>query len=437
MNNLKSQDTVDGDSSGAKSFCLGYRLLKQRLQESFLISHVVLMVVLGIGVVNAVLGRKAVAFVQLSQVHRSARLLSIKKLVEPWIINNLTIHSASRITNVTLSVFKQNIGKRIIVLKRKVSDDEPGVILVKYSETLPLLPQFFDMQALLKDYQLVFEPSWSGYCTADILHYTSYSEDIFFLAKQQDDFRFLEVLDTNLYPVDLGPCDWVDPSIAQSHLSQRKIYDVVMNSNWGTAKRHHVLFSAIREIKQQLSIALIGFDWDGRTQQDIADIADYYGVLDQITFFQKITFDEVMKINCQSKMAILLSLKEGSNRSIAEALFCDIPVIVLNNHIGGIVGNVVPDTGELVREADLAGAIEKMLDDTAKYHPRQWAVDNISCLRSTEVLNEHIKRSVLRRGGQWTEDIVVRSNSPDLRYYHQSDILKFAEYNDMLRKFLK
>jgi hypothetical protein len=81
--------------------------------------------------------------------------------------------------------------------------------------------------------------------------------------------------------------------------------------------------------------------------------------------------------------------------------------------------------------------IERLLDNVDRYHPRRWALENISCIKSSEILNGIIKHSVSRGEGDWTEDIAVRSNSPDLRYYNADDTLKFSKYNESLRQFVK
>jgi hypothetical protein len=146
-----------------------------------------------------------------------------------------------------LQKFKDILGTNIICIKPRLSVAEKGVILIKYSESMPLLPFFCDMDRLLNDYTLVYEPSWSGYCTADILHFTHYKHKVFFLAKQRDDYTFLEQLKSNLIPLKMGPCDWVDPSIAEVFSGSERKFDLVLNSNWSTAKRHQVYLKQCRK----------------------------------------------------------------------------------------------------------------------------------------------------------------------------------------------
>ncbi len=412
-------------------------LLLQAIKENRWLTDAALVGFLVIGFICALFRQKARAFTFLSQVHRTSRTQWMKMVVEPWLADNLSIHFYERKTQVTLEVVKSFIGTRMMIIKPYLSDEEPGVILVMYSEVMPIIPAFFQMDELLKKYKLVFEPSWSGFCTSDVLHYTKYPENIYFLSKQVDDFRFLSAIKSNLIPINLGPCDWVDPDIATPYLKEEKRYDLVMNSNWGAWKRHHTLFKALSKMNRKISVALIGFEWGGRTQQEIEAMAVHYGVIDRLTFFEKIEFSEVMKITCQSRMAILLSLKEGSNRAIAEAIFCDAPSIVLENHVGGIVNNIVPETGQLVCESALPEAIENMLDNLDAYRPRAWAIENISCIKSAAYLNQQLESYAKQGGEQWTTDIVVRASSPESKYYDSNNAAIFEPHNKHLESLLK
>lgn len=409
----------------------------QKVKESLFISELVYSALLPIGILLNAFGRKTIAFKLVSQVHRSSRLPILRTLAVPTIKKTMSAHYAPRYPGFTLDQFKNYLGKRVLCIKPNISEKEKGVLLIKYSESMPLLPYYCDMKRLLEDYTLVYEPSWSGYCTTDIVHFTSYDQSIFMLAKQRDDFEFLENIRTNVLPLPMGPCDWVNPAIAEPYLNSDKEFDIVLNSNWGTPKRHHVLFKALSRIPRKLRVALIGFDWGERTKEDILNLARYYKVENQLTIFEKISFEEVMAVNCASKLALLLSLKEGSNRAIAEGLFCNTPAIVLKNHVGGIVENINAQTGRLVHEADLADEIEDMLKSLASYQPRKWALENISCFVSTQRLNAALKADAIAQGNNWTKDIEVRTNSPELRYYDSTVQTAYIAQNEKLSEYLK
>jgi hypothetical protein len=408
-------------------------LLLRRVVECRVIVEVVLLGFLARGFVRAVFGRRAKAISDLSQVHRTTRLPWMRKLVEPYISANLSATHSPPIL-----VQDKNIprlfGSWLIVLKEPRPDGERGVLFVMFSEMLSLLCGKMDMPRLLHDYTLVFEPSWCGYCDEDLLRFTQFDVDIFVSAAQKDDFAFLQRLHSNLVPLDLGSCDWVDPRVAEPYLSNQKEFDIVMNSHWGGLKRHHVLFRMLKHAKHRYRVALIGGAWGGRKQSDVEELAQYYGVRGQLTILEQIPYARVMDVTCRSKVSLLLSLKEGNSRAVPESIFCNVPVVILADHIGA-ERNVVPETGVVVRERELASAVERLINGSLE--PRAWAIERISCFKSSEKLNAVLREHALDHGLPWTQDIAVRACSPDSKYVYESDLQRLAPWNRSLGHYLK
>lgn len=410
------------------------KILRQRLMESFALVDVFMwMSYLG-GRLALLLGKPQVAFARLGQAHRTTRSETLKSKCLRWLPSLLPEVAAPPVDEGRRPSIEATFGGRLMVLKKPLAE-EKGVLLVKFSELFKRMLHEFDMKALLDDYHLVLEPSWSGYFRPDILAFTQFDEPIFVLAAECDDFRLLETLGSNLVPVPLGPCDWVDPRVAAPHLDQPKRFDIVMNSHWGSLKRHYVLFEALGRMPD-LTAVLIGGNWAGGTPGDIEALARHYGVRDRLSMHQGIPFSEVMELTCQARMAVLLSLKEGSNRALAESMFCDVPVLLLDEHVGGIRKNVVPETGEIVPQRRLKEGIRHILANAEEYSPRAWAVRNISCVRSTEILDEVIRTHALELGQPWTRDLLVRSNSPEPRYYEPESHEAMATTHDELRRYL-
>jgi hypothetical protein len=142
-----------------------------------------------------------------------------------------------------------------------------------------------------------------------------------------------------------------------------------------------------------------------------------------------------MEITCQSRISILLSLKEGSNRAITESMFCNVPVIILDEHVGGIRKNIVPQTGEIAPQKELHRVINSMLDNLTQYSPRHWALNNISCFESTKKLNSFIKEHMLKDNYYWSHDIVVHSNSPESKYVDKDNYEKFRSAHKALTAY--
>jgi glycosyltransferase involved in cell wall biosynthesis len=304
-----------------------------------------------------------------------------------------------------------------------------------FTEMIRLLYSSMNLPKLLQDYTLVFEPSWSGYCSPDFLRFTQFTEEIFVLSAEENDFAFLQRLGSNLIPIGLGPCDWVDPRVATPYLANPKEFDIVMNSNWAAWKRHHVLFRMLARADQRYKVVLIGGGWGGKTSSDIETLADFYGVREQLMILERLPYEKVMDVTCRSKVSILLSLKEGSNRAIAESLFCNVPVVVLSSHVGGIRKNIVPQTGVLTEERHLESAINRLLSSDIR--PRDWAMENVSCFKSSDKLNALLREQSLQRRRPWTQGIAGRSNSPESKYICDADEEHLRPWNQGLKNYLR
>jgi glycosyltransferase involved in cell wall biosynthesis len=406
-------------------------LLLQRLRENQIVVHSLLVLLSVWGFALALFQQRERATLVLSQVHRSARLRRLRNVVEPYIRQNRSAFYRRVIEHSNAEAVLA--GNRLLVLKPPL-EGEKGVLLVMFGETLDRVYSCMDVERLIRDYTLVFEPSYPGYCHPCLLQYTRFSEKMFVLAPVAGDFAFLQHFESNLVPVDLGPCDWVDPRVAEPYLDSPKDFDIVMNAIWARLKRHFVLFEMLARAKRRYNVALIGVPW-GRERAGVEREAEYYGVRDQLTFFESIPYNQVMDVTCRSRVSILLSLKEAGNRAIAESIFCNVPVIVLRSLVGGIVKHVGPDTGIVTEERDLESAVEYLIGSNME--PRDWALEHISCLRSSTRLSDVLREHSLSQGFPWSTDIAVRCNSPECGYFDPSDAQRLAKYNSSLRDYLR
>ncbi|NNL85302.1 MAG: glycosyltransferase [Myxococcales bacterium] len=387
-----------------------------------------------IGRALAAFGDSDRALSLISRAHRMSRAPELRERCEAVLQGLLPVTHALHVTGT--DPIERHFGKRLLVLKEP-SAKERGVLFVMFSELLAAIAEQVDVKRLLADYTLVFEPSWSGYFDRDLLFYTQFEDPIFVLSGERGDFQFLERLASNLIPVPLAPCDWVDPSVAEPYLQSEKTFDVVMNAHWGSSKRHHVLFRALATLSEELRVALIGGSWEGGTRESVAAVARHFGVREQLEFFERIPFERVMQVTCSARCSVLLSLKEGSNRALAESMFCDVPVVLLEDHVGGIHKNIVPETGVVAAERDLAETLVRVARGSQNFQPRAWALANVSCLESGTKLNELLRASAIERGLPWTRDIAHHANSPDAQYLDAADAERLSEANRGLRAYFK
>lgn len=307
----------------------------------------------------------------------------------------------------------------VIVLKEKAGD-EKGVILIKYTPTFDAFLSFFDVEKVLRDYYIVLEMSWSGACDPSILMFISARNHVIIQVPEKEDFDFITNLRANLLPISLGSGDWVDSDTFVFDSSVEKEYDVIMVANWGSYKRHKELFGALAKVKSRpISVLLVGFEWGGRTKDDILTEMSKYDLEHvSVEFKEKIPPDEVRKCLNASKVFVLLSKKEGGNKAMVEGFFSNVPAIVYENNKGGNIEKINGWTGVLSSYEDLPDKIVYVLENRERFSPRSWALENTGSRIATARLNEFLKALVEANKEKWTSDIVEKINIPNLSYRH-------------------
>jgi glycosyltransferase involved in cell wall biosynthesis len=308
---------------------------------------------------------------------------------------------------------------RDIIILKPPTQGERGVIVLEYTTRFDLFVALFDYDRIIRDYFIVLEPCWAGYCDPSILMFIDQKTDVIVQAPEQRDYEFIQRLNCNLRPIMLGSSDWIDADLfAPPAGGAERPYDLVMVANWAKHKNHHKLFAALAKLPQRrISLILIGVDWGGRTGADIlADFRQFN--LGHVTLEIKssIPAREVAAYLGRSKVFLLLSEKEGSNRAIVEALFADTPVILYENFIGGAKGKVNRQTGVLSSFERLSDAIALMLDTHGEFTPRAWALANTGSSNATAKLNAMLAGIAQARGETWNVGIVEKVNNPNFNY---------------------
>lgn len=302
---------------------------------------------------------------------------------------------------------------------------EKGVLLLKNTQQFRAFRQFADVASVLREYVLVLEPSWSGYAQADILYFTRFAHHpVVVMATDEQDYRFLDRLETNLVPVSFGASDWVDPSVFHPLEARDKHYDAVMVARWSIVKRHHVLFRALRKLGDgSFRVALLAPYWSADTdRRSIEGLMNFYGVTKQVTVFDDLTPVEVNEIFNRSKVNLLLSRQEGSNRSLFEGFFANTPGLAFNNNIGLPKSYFNGQTGKLIEEHQLADELRYFREHWQDFEPRAWAQTHITPDITTPRLGSLLKKLAQQRAEVWTHDIVAKCNGPNLRYYPAPEV---------------
>lgn len=329
----------------------------------------------------------------------------------------------------------------LIVLKRHdPATGEKGVLLLTYSEPLRRLPAMYDLPALARRYAFILEPSSWGYEDPTYFLYAGSDVDVVVQAPWRRDYQFLRELRCNIHPVRTGAGDWVDPGVFSSPIPRgTRRFDVVVVSSWSPWKRHADLFRAAAALKRRgvvLKIALVGYPlvWD---QERIRGLTRQFGVEGLCTMFDSIPQPEVARIVGDSEAYVLLSRREGANRALYEALFCDTPPIVYAGHRGVDTEMVRNGVGAVYEAGGLDHAIRSVLSNRDAFQPLHWARANSGYENSTRALNAIVRQMSERRGLPWTRDMVAKKNAPEVQYAREQDRLLMEPEYPLLAEFLR
>jgi glycosyltransferase involved in cell wall biosynthesis len=319
----------------------------------------------------------------------------------------------------------KDIARRSIVLKwprRGTNGIEKGVLLITFTTSFSYFYFCIDVDLLQRWFTVVLEPSWAGYCIGDILFWTGDDKPpVIVQATEATDYEFIGDLNTNLTPVDFGASNWVDHQVFRKLAGVKKIYDAVYVANYKQIKRHHVLFRAINALHDPTyRLALVCTPWGG-TKRTVYDLMDYFGVRNNVVVFEGLPAGRVNEVLNASKVCVLLSLKEGSNRSLFEAFFADVPGIVLMDNIGVNKRYFNRSTGRIIQEEELAGTLQFFREQWQTFSPRAWALENIAAPVTTRLLEEVLQQLAMKRGEPWTGGLHIKVNRPEVEFLDHAD----------------
>lgn len=336
------------------------------------------------------------------------------KSIGQWSLGSIEIED--------LDLEKEYFNKRHIILRSpKFSDDgnclSKGVLLVTFTTTFPYFLKCEERDRFFRDYVVVIEPSWAGYALPEILAWTCFESPIIVQASEKKDFEFIEALSSNLVPVEFGASDWVDHELFHPVPSVNKEFDSLLVGNSTYVKRIHIFFRAIKSLGDPTyKAAVVLGDW-GEFYERIVDLIDLYGVKRNVTVFKNLSPKELNALYNKSKVNVLLSLKEGSNRVIFEGFFAGIPGIVLSENVGVNKSYLTAETGKVVDETALPETLREFKYGVGEFSPSEWARKNISCICTTKKLARVLSDPLFGFDPSKPVDIKVKVNAPEVKLF--------------------
>jgi hypothetical protein len=136
----------------------------------------------------------------------------------------------------------------------------------------------------------------------------------------------------------------------------------------------------------------------------------------------------------RAKSSLILSRREGSCVAVVESMFANTPVGLYADAEVGSKAFINASTGRLLQHENLGAQLTDFVKTSASYEPRKWVMENgVSCIASSQVLNEALKLHALETGGEWTRDIATLRWRPNPEYHDPQDAAPLrASYQDIL-----
>jgi glycosyltransferase involved in cell wall biosynthesis len=311
---------------------------------------------------------------------------------------------------------------RAVLLKPWVSPREKGALVISFEYQWFKLLHHGDLRWISDHYDLVVAPSSSPHNIVNYVFAAAYPGKVFTHISNASDIVVLPEVGSNFVIVPLYASSWSLPSLFEPRPFAERDIDFIMVANFAKFKRHHALFAALRRMDRRFRILLVGQEQDGRTGATIQREAAWYGVADRFTVREDLCYGEVTAALCRARASAILSRQEGSCLAVAESMFANTPVGVLENAELGSRAFINAETGVLLKDETLAQQLTELIERAESFSPRRWAEANISCYQSTQTLNAVLREHALAEGREWTRDLALHCRRPEPRLIENADV---------------
>lgn len=323
-----------------------------------------------------------------------------------------------------------------LVIKAPGEGGEKGVIYSSFEYNWVRLLARPTARTLLDRYYLVGASSWSPGDYALFAWMAGLSEDPIVIGVSNpvdvDDYLVMRPV---IEPSPIMACDWIEPSFYHPKERTQRDIDLLMVANWLPFKRHWLFFEALRRMDRRLRVALVGRPAPGRTEREIRRELQLSGVRQEVQLFNDIPIQEVSRLQCDAKVSVLMSRREGSCVAVVESLFADTPVAMMRYaHVGSKV-YINEATGMLMSPRRIDRQLSQLLEMSSELHPRDWMLANgPTCHRSLQRLERHLASIAQASGRPWTRPLVPFCWRPLPRYLREEDARAMEAATEELRR---
>jgi glycosyltransferase involved in cell wall biosynthesis len=336
---------------------------------------------------------------------------------------------------------------RILILKvpRIEGSDvvEKGALIVKFTEMFAPLFNELDVRRLAKYFRIILEPSWVGYSVPELLIWTQLGpEKVIVMAPFQPDFDSLFAGKSNLVPVTLGPADWVNPARFAKREGVAKDYDAIYVANFNPIKRVDRYVRAVVRVSRRrpgfrAALVCAGLGKETRYGQDILATIAWAKCNANLDFFHSVDQWQLNTLLNRAKVNVLVSLREGANKGLAEGLFAGTPALLIDECACGNQRHITAESGRLVADRQLEKTLVWFADHHAQFRPDAWAETNILHTVSTRLLSRILRELEIAEGLEWTTELKPKMNQPELGYVDSGDDWLLPRRAELLTAFAR
>lgn len=429
------------------------RFIEFLKHDSWLATRLISLLLFFLWRILSVFKVNALALRYAGAVHRSHHLKWACSIIESWLASNIKRGSLCNtiellIANETVVANARKyeedpsklIGSRILVLKKPINK-EKGVVVFDYSHLYTIALRHLDFDELSKRYYIVLEPSWVGLCTIEILGFAGRNYPVFVQTAEPADIDFINSLKSNLIPIPIAANWWVDHRVFTINPSINKDNDVITIGAWTSYKRHYRIFSALAALRRKnthIKAICIGYPsgWDLNFMKSMAR---YYGVDDQVQFYERLDSAEINTLLNRSRVNIIWSHKEGSNRAIIEGMCANVPCLLKNGfNYGYHYSHINSCTGIFSDEVSLGYDIINICNDKSNFDPRNWIINHMSCQHATRILSDHLRNYATMQSEPWSTDCVPKiSGLHNMEYWDLNMRDNFIEDHSWIKSKIK
>jgi glycosyltransferase involved in cell wall biosynthesis len=321
-----------------------------------------------------------------------------------------------------------------LLLKAPGPNGEKGVLYSSFEYNWLRLVYHADAKLFFERYYLVGASSGAPPDFAAFAHLTGQSADpIFIGVSNTDQMRSFTIAAPVIQAVPLMACDWINPAYYAPKPHGERSIDILMVANWLRLKRHWLLFEALKRMRRDLRVVLIGRNTADRTEREMRAEARAFGVRQALEIFTNLDQDEVTSHQCDARISLCFSDREGSCVAPVESMFADSPVAMMRDAYVGSRAYINPETGIFVGHRGLSRALSVFHERSDSYAPRNWVMQRITCEHSSRTLNGILRAYADRAGHAWSTDIASLCWRYVPAYVHQEDEQRLRAGVDELR----